>query len=567
MSSIDMINRLLIALMSTLVLHLNEKRKGNRRESVFCQRTTVKTPQKELFIWYMLLFNIPTEYLYSKKAMCELWYAFTLSYVLILKDNVKKLAAECQSAGYPGILIPYKCDLSNEEEILSMFSAIKTLHQGVDVCINNAGLARPEPLLSGKTEGWRMMIDVNVMAVSICTREVYRSMKERNIDDGHIININSMNGHSVVPQSVVHFYSATKYAVTALTEGLRQELREAKTHIRATCISPGLVETGFAFKLHDNDPERAAATYESIRCLKAEDMANAVIYVLSAPPHVQSKRDFFKLFLKSGSSCARPVMEEFAQRAKACGVPVHHVRRQVLDALCKGKVHQGVCLEATPLHFRSLEEAEASHVGVATGLGTQLIWLVLEQIQDPMNLGAVLRSAHFLGVDRVVTSQKDSCPLTPTVSKASAGAMEVLEVYSTDNLQRFLKAKTEEGWEVIGTVSKSEVEDKVPVISCLEFHWNKPTVLVLGNEGYGLSSETQSLCHRMLIIPPGRTLQPGIESLNVSVATGKNNLIAQTDCNSCFFKDKNFQDEFLLMMPFCFFAGILLHSICSQKIK
>nr|XP_013810444.1 PREDICTED: dehydrogenase/reductase SDR family member 11 [Apteryx mantelli mantelli] len=203
------------------------------------------------------------------------------------RTMIDKLAAECQSAGYPGTLIPYKCDLSNEEEILSMFSAIKTLHQGVDVCINNAGLARPEPLLSGKTEGWRTMIDVNVMAVSICTREAYQSMKERNIDDGHIININSMNGHSVVPQSVVHFYSATKYAVTALTEGLRQELREAKTHIRATCISPGLVETGFAFKLHDNDPERAAATYESIRCLKAEDMANAVIYVLSAPPHVQ----------------------------------------------------------------------------------------------------------------------------------------------------------------------------------------------------------------------------------------------------------------------------------------
>lgn len=72
----------------------------------------------------------------------------------------QKLAAECQSAGYSGTLIPYKCDLSNEEEILSMFSAIKTLHKGVDVCINNAGLAHNEPLLSGKTEGWRNMIDV-----------------------------------------------------------------------------------------------------------------------------------------------------------------------------------------------------------------------------------------------------------------------------------------------------------------------------------------------------------------------------------------------------------------------
>ncbi|XP_075760877.1 rRNA methyltransferase 1, mitochondrial isoform X3 [Pelodiscus sinensis] len=279
----------------------------------------------------------------------------------------------------------------------------------------------------------------------------------------------------------------------------------------------------------------------------------------------QSKRNFFRLFLKSGSSSARPVMEEFAQRAKARGVPVHRVRRQVLDTLCKGQVHQGVCLEATPLHPRSLEEAEVSQVGVATVLGTQLIWLVLEKIQDPMNLGAVVRSAHYLGVDRVVTSLKDSCPLTPMVSKASAGAMEVLEIYGTDDLQRFLKGatemsspflssaklgtissstvhlwqpelwmmtKTEEGWEVIGTVGKSEVKEMVPVINCLEFHWNKPTVLVIGNEGYGLSSETRNLCHRMLIIPPGRTLQPGIESLNVSVAT-----------------------------------GILLHSICSQKIK
>lgn len=202
-------------------------------------------------------------------------------------DKIEKLAAECESAGYSGTLIPYKCDLSNEEEILSMFSAIKTLHQGVDVCINNAGLARPEPLLSGKTEGWRTMIDVNVLAVSICTREAYQSMKERDIDDGQIININSMSGHRVISSPETHFYTATKYAITALTEGLRQELREAKTHIRATSISPGLVETEFAFKLHDNDPEKAAATYESIRCLKAEDIASSVIYVLRAPPHVQ----------------------------------------------------------------------------------------------------------------------------------------------------------------------------------------------------------------------------------------------------------------------------------------
>ncbi|KAK2101603.1 Dehydrogenase/reductase SDR member 11 [Saguinus oedipus] len=170
--------------------------------------------------------------------------------------NIEELAAESKSAGYPGTLIPYRCDLSND---------------GIDICINNAGLGRPDSLLSGSTSGWKEILSVNVLALSICTREAYQSMKEWNVDHGHIININSMSGHRVVPQSVTHFYSATKYAITTLTEGLRQELREAQ--------------------LHDKDPEKAAATYEHMKCHQPEDVAEAVIYVLSTPPptpaHVQ----------------------------------------------------------------------------------------------------------------------------------------------------------------------------------------------------------------------------------------------------------------------------------------
>lgn len=73
--------------------------------------------------------------------------------------NIEELAAECKSAGYPGTLIPYRCDLSNEEDILSMFSAIRSQHSGVDICINNAGLARPDTLLSGSTSGWKDMFN------------------------------------------------------------------------------------------------------------------------------------------------------------------------------------------------------------------------------------------------------------------------------------------------------------------------------------------------------------------------------------------------------------------------
>ncbi|XP_005952919.1 dehydrogenase/reductase SDR family member 11 [Haplochromis burtoni] len=201
--------------------------------------------------------------------------------------KIQKLAAECQSASHPGVLVPFKCDLTKEVEILSMFAAIKNQHKGVDVCINNAGLAQPEPLLNGKSSRWKNMMDVNVLALSMCAREAYQSMKERNVDDGHIININSLGGHHVYPIPDLHFYMATKFAVTALTEGLRQELRAEKTHIRATSLSPGFVDTEFVSRLHSNEPEKVAAMYREFKPLEPKDIASAVTYVLSAPPHVQ----------------------------------------------------------------------------------------------------------------------------------------------------------------------------------------------------------------------------------------------------------------------------------------
>ncbi|XP_061733362.1 dehydrogenase/reductase SDR family member 11-like [Nerophis ophidion] len=202
-------------------------------------------------------------------------------------DKLKSVAAECLSEGHSGVLVPFKCDLTSEEDIASMFSAIKAQHKGVDVCINNAGVAHPEPLLSGRTSGWKNMLDLNVLALSICSREAYQSMKDRNVDDGHIININSMAGHRMVSNPDVHFYSATKFAVTALTEALRRELREANSHIRTSCISPGLVETEFTLRLYSGDAEKVDKTFSKYKPLDAKDVANAVTYVLSAPPHVQ----------------------------------------------------------------------------------------------------------------------------------------------------------------------------------------------------------------------------------------------------------------------------------------
>ncbi|KAK6169166.1 hypothetical protein SNE40_020267 [Patella caerulea] len=208
-------------------------------------------------------------------------------------EKIQKLSDELKNE--KGSLTAIRCDLSKEEDIVNMFKTIKSNESlcGVDVCINNAGLAHNAPILSGRTEQWREMLDVNVLAVTICTREAFQSMKERNVDDGHIMFINSMSGHRVVPSTPTHFYSASKFAVTALLESTRQELRELKSHIRVTSVSPGLVETEFSYRMN-KDEEKAKALYSSIRCLEANDISNAVVFALQAPSHVEINDVFIR---------------------------------------------------------------------------------------------------------------------------------------------------------------------------------------------------------------------------------------------------------------------------------
>lgn len=169
-----------------------------------------------------------------------------------------------------------------------MFGKIKKEFGGVDVCVNNAGLSHDAPLLTGSTEQWRHMLDVNVLGLCVCTREAVKSMKERGVDDGHIFLMGSMSGHRVVPGAPhIHFYAATKFAVKALTEGIRNELCAMNSHIRVTAISPGMAKTEFNSRMFPDDPERAEKTYTRYTPMTADDVTDSVIYALSAPIHVQ----------------------------------------------------------------------------------------------------------------------------------------------------------------------------------------------------------------------------------------------------------------------------------------
>ncbi|XP_035222760.1 dehydrogenase/reductase SDR family member 11-like [Stegodyphus dumicola] len=149
-------------------------------------------------------------------------------------EKIKAIAEEEEVRTAAGRLIAIKCDLTKESEILSMFQEIRQKFDRVDVCINNAGMSHDAPLLTGDTNQWRQILEVNVLALCICSRESIKLMKEKEIDDGQIIHISSIGGHRLpnFPLAGVHFYCGTKHMVRALTEGLRREVKTLNKNIR-----------------------------------------------------------------------------------------------------------------------------------------------------------------------------------------------------------------------------------------------------------------------------------------------------------------------------------------------
>ena len=196
-------------------------------------------------------------------------------------DRLQALAAEVAAAG--GSLFPIACDLRDPAAITAMFRTIREQRGGVDVLINNAGLGRDAPLLSGDTEAWREMLEVNVLALCVCTREAVADMCRRDVA-GHVVHVSSMAAHRVPGGSGV--YSATKFAVRSLTEGLRRELRAIGSPIRVTAVSPGFVETEFA-EVYHGSAEAAAEAYSRYKVLEAVDVAELIWFTISRPPHVQ----------------------------------------------------------------------------------------------------------------------------------------------------------------------------------------------------------------------------------------------------------------------------------------
>ncbi|XP_069683485.1 farnesol dehydrogenase-like [Periplaneta americana] len=197
------------------------------------------------------------------------------------EERVQELSQDLKSA--PGKLYALKCDVSQEPQVKEAFQWVRSNLGGTDILVNNAGVASINTLIDGPVDNWKKILDLNVLALSLCTKEGLQSMKEKGVDDGHIIHINSITGHSL--PSGFFMYAASKHAVTALTEGLRRELVNQKSKIRVTSISPGTVKTEIAEA--SGFPLELTEAFKDTPYLEPKDIAHAVLYVLSTPPNVQ----------------------------------------------------------------------------------------------------------------------------------------------------------------------------------------------------------------------------------------------------------------------------------------
>ena len=198
------------------------------------------------------------------------------------KEQLEKLLAVLTDYGGEGLAIP--ADFSREEDIVQVFERIRSEWGGVRVLINNAGLGYQEDLAQGSAESWREMLNVNVLALTLCMQEAIKDMEPVGL--GQIINISSVAGHRVPLGKQFGMYSATKYAVKALTEAMWGELAAKGSPIKIGTISPGLVETEWHAKAFA-DEARAQQRFAEIQSLQPEDIADVVCFLLSTPGHVQ----------------------------------------------------------------------------------------------------------------------------------------------------------------------------------------------------------------------------------------------------------------------------------------
>jgi NADP-dependent 3-hydroxy acid dehydrogenase YdfG len=197
-----------------------------------------------------------------------------------LEKQIVKNGDEAREGGQE-LFIQRKLDVTSKSDCDSFVDIVLRKWGKVDILINNAGLMPLSYFKNGKVEEWEQMIDVNIKGVLYCTSAVIPYMLDKR--SGHIVNISSVAGRIVFAGGSV--YCATKHAITAFSEGLRKEL-SPESNIRVTCIEPGAVSTELLETITDESMTKFIQASKDMETLQSEDIANAILYAIQAPNHV-----------------------------------------------------------------------------------------------------------------------------------------------------------------------------------------------------------------------------------------------------------------------------------------
>jgi NADP-dependent 3-hydroxy acid dehydrogenase YdfG len=210
---------------------------------------------------------------------------------LLAKNNFKIIACGRRQDKLEGLrnrlssiteITTLQFDVKNKIDVFEKIKSLASEWQDIDIVINSAGNAHGKAAIhEDDTANWDEMIDGNVKGLLYVTKAVLDKMISRKT--GHIINLSSIAGKETYSGGVV--YCASKAAVEAISAGLRMEL--VHHQIKVTNIAPGAVATDFSLVRFKGDKEKADAVYAGWHPLKAEDIADTILYVLNAPKHVQ----------------------------------------------------------------------------------------------------------------------------------------------------------------------------------------------------------------------------------------------------------------------------------------
>ncbi|KAL5052674.1 hypothetical protein RYX36_033356 [Vicia faba] len=255
------------------------------------------------------------------------------------------------------------------------------------------------------------------------------------------------------------------------------------------------------------------------------------------------RREFYALYVQQGLDLSsnnrkkkdKKGFERVLKMAENLNLSIKEASKHDLNMVAENRPHQGLVLDASPLEMVRIQELEP--FSIEEGKGS--LWVALDEVTDPQNLGAIIRSSYFFGASGIVLCAKNSAPLSGVVSKASAGSLELMELRYCKNMMQFLVSSAENGWRVLGGSVSSKA------VSLNEIQPGPPTILVLGSEGTGLRPLVERSCTQLVKIAGNIPLDScsselegestglnsesagkeflsflAVESLNVSVAAG-----------------------------------------------